>query len=141
MEWFYFIVIAIAIIILILLLAYIGISMSTNPKGISTEFPPIKNSCPDLWTADPDTDNKCIIPVKPDNTYDTTRNVGTATDFSHADTNTHGFSAYTEGYPAAINFNDPGWAGEGKTTDCTKKDWANANQISWDGISNYNTCK
>ena len=149
MEWFYFIVIAIAIIILILLLAYIGISMSTNPKGISTEFPPVKNSCPDLWRADPATDNTCIIPVNSDNSYDTTRNVGTAvigtnTDFSDADTNTHGFSAYTEGTegsPAGINFNDPGWAGEGKTTDCAKKDWANTNQISWDGISNYNTCK
>lgn len=141
MEWFYFIVIAIAIIILILLLAYIGISMSTNPKGISTEFPPVKNSCPDLWRADPATDNTCIIPVNSDNSYDTTRNVGTNTDFSHEDNKTHGFIPYTSTEAAAINFNDPGWAGEGKTTDCAKKEWANTNGISWDGISNYNTCK
>jgi hypothetical protein len=147
MEWFYFIVIAIAIIILILLLAYIGISMGTNSTGISTQFPPIKNSCPDLWKADPDADNTCIIPVNNDNTeYDTTRNVGTAImgdatkDFSHADTKTHGFIPYTSTEAAAINFNDAGWAGEGKTTDCAKKEWANTNQISWDGISNFNQC-
>ena len=147
MEWFYFIVIAIAIIILILLLAYIGISMGTNSKGISTQFPPIKNSCPDLWKADPDAANTCIIPVNNNNTeYDTTRNVGTAImgdatkDFSHADTKTHGFIPYTSTEAAAINFNDAGWAGEGKTTDCAKKEWANTNQVSWDGISNFNQC-
>ena len=66
MEWFYFITIAIAIILLIVVLTFIGTSMVGNKKGSNPDevFPPIKNTCPDLWSSEIDGDGKvwCKVP-------------------------------------------------------------------------------
>ena len=143
MEGFYFIVIVIAIIMLILLLAYIGTRMTGARAGTDTMFPPVKNTCPDLWTADPD--GNCIIPANAAGTLDENKNIGDLNDYNPdtcVDNNTciNGYSPMTGASPANINFNDISWDSMGMNSDCAKSSWANTHGIHWDGISNYNQC-
>jgi hypothetical protein len=158
MEGFYFIVIVIAIIMLILLLAYIGTRMTGSGKGSGTMFPPVKNTCPDLWTAD--SNGNCIIPVNAGvgaigstGPFDVNKNIGTLNKLETdgtiiydpatcavAGTCINGYSEAIAGTPANIDFNDTTWEAEGKSSDCAKSSWANTHGIHWDGISNYNQC-
>jgi hypothetical protein len=129
MEWFYFITIAIAIILLICMLTFIGMRMAGNKKGSNTDdaFPPIKNTCPDLWASEID-DGKvwCKVPAAD------AANVG----------NLRGSITTLEAIPgyadrdgvASANFQDS------DIGDCAKKTWASTNNITWDGITNYNQC-
>jgi hypothetical protein len=157
MEGFYFIVIVIAIIMLILLLAYIGTQMTGPRTGTDTLFPPVKNTCPDLWTAD--STGKCIIPANVNGTagstgpFDVNKNIGTLNKLESdgtsiydpatcvvAGTCINGYSEAIAGTPANIDFNDTTWEAEGKSSDCAKLSWAKTHSIHWDGISNYNQC-
>jgi len=157
MEGFYFIVIVIAIIMLILLLAYIGIRMTGPRTGTDTIFPPVKNTCPDLWTAD--STGKCIIPanatgeVGSTGPFDVNKNIGSLNKLepdgtiiydpatcANAGTCINGYSPAIGGTPANIDFNDTTWEAEGKISDCAKSVWAIEKGIHWDGISNYNQC-
>jgi len=152
MEWFYFIVIAIAIIMLILLLAYIGTRMTGDRPESDTIFPPVKNTCPDLWKAD--ASGKCIIPTDSSGAFDEKQNVGTvasllgsATYDTTCLTNgtcVPGYTASTgsgtSSVPATIDFNEESWGGQGMSSDCAKSTWVNTNAILWDGVSNYNQC-
>jgi len=133
METFYIIVITVAIICLILTLTVIGIILSSQKTDVV--FPPTKNTCPDYWTAQPNTDgtteNKCI----PNNDL----NVGTYSN-TVSMLATLRDSGYGNG--TSVDFGDPDWATNYNTTsECALKSWANKNDISWDGISNYNGCK
>ncbi len=138
MEWFYFAVIVVAIILLIIMLAYIGTRMvSDRRSGVSSSvFPPVKNTCPDLWESTISGNTvSCKIPAASAN------NVG---------------DLYTNGKSDAANFDIGMVSGSvenrtltfstnsentsGMTGDCAKKKWANMHGISWDGISNYNQC-
>ena len=54
MEWFYLTVLSIAILLLIIMLTFIGTRIGKNEKSDNTSndvFPPVQNSCPDLWQA------------------------------------------------------------------------------------------
>jgi hypothetical protein len=114
MDTFYIIVLSVAVCLLILLLTFIGIKMAYNRRSSTDEknrFPPKYSTCPDHWTAD--TDGKC--------TPSGSLNVGSFTGLS-------------------ININDSDWGTAGVTKSCALKKWAAKNDISWDGISNFNAC-
>ena len=130
MEWFYFITIVIAIVLLIITLTFIGTRMAGSKKGNDKAFPPVKNSCPDLWEADVDDDNKtwCKVPES--------SNKGNITDY----TTVPGYST-RNGTGQWVNFNSDDWNTGSGTTECAKTNWARANSISWDGVSNYNQCE
>lgn len=135
MEWFYFITIVIAIILLIGALTFIGMRMSSAKVEVgdnSTVFPPIKNSCPDLWESEKDGNRTwCKIP-----------NEGTANRGTLETDNLSNILGYSERNGEHwVNFNHADWETDGVgTSDCIKKDWAGMNGVSWDGITNYNQC-
>ena len=138
MEWFYFVVIVVAIILLIIMLAYIGTRMAGDSRsgGGSSVFPPVKNTCPDLWESTISGNMvSCKIPASSGS------NVG---------------DLYTNGQSDALNFDIGTVSGPianrtvtfsantentlGTSGDCAKKKWATTHGILWDGISNYNQC-
>lgn len=136
MEWFYFITIAIAIILLIVVLTFIGSRMIGNKKGGNTDtgYPPITSTCPDLWESYVDDDNKvwCKVPE-----YDTS-NIGSLRPSRTADI------VQNTTYPKVKN-DSTGTIQLADMMDseipmCSKKGWANMNNIAWDGVSNYNQC-
>ena len=140
MEWFYFITIAIAIILLIVVLTFIGSRMVGNKKGGNTDdaFPPITNTCPDLWESYTDENKKtwCKVPE-----YGTS-NIGSLR------TNNDTSIVESDKYPAIVNEDKDSsgtssdWADiqDNEIPICSKKGWANMNGIAWDGVSNYNQC-
>jgi hypothetical protein len=123
MESFYIIVIIIASIFLVLLLGYIGVSLAKPGTSITT-YPPINNTCPDLWVVDKN--QNCVIPTNGNN-------LGTFSASVASSLNTPGLVGTT------INPNDPAWS-TGSSAVCSKKLWANTYNIQWDGITNYNSC-
>lgn len=140
MEWFYFITIAIAIILLIVVLTFIGTRMVGNKKGGNTDaaYPPITNTCPDLWESHMDENKKiwCKVPK-----YGTS-NIGSLRPSRSADI------VQSDKYPKIVKENKDGtvnndWADiqDNEIPICSKKGWANMNNIAWDGISNYNQCE
>jgi hypothetical protein len=133
METFYIIVLTIAGIFLILILTFVGILFTA--KNNSVIYPPIQNKCPDYWT---DAGNSgCTI---------SDLNVGTLkTANGYKMTDSRGTDGvYTPGYDSTnkkVNFADTRWESDFyKTSRCALKQWANANKIVWDGVSNYNGC-
>ncbi len=124
MDIFYVIVPSIAIIILILILTYIGIQM-VNKKTASGQnvFPPQYSNCPDYWQLN--NDKKCVVPQPG------ARNSISATSLSNSPPS--GYDGST------IDFNNSGWAATGNPI-CKQKMWANSNNVTWDGVSNYNGC-
>ena len=157
MPSFYFIAIGIAVVVLILCLTLVGLLMSYQDDSVS--YPPTANVCPDNWT--PNVSNKnngvstCNLPTP------TSRNVGTIFSSSEKDNGSY-FTAATYGLyniagkaykptpetatagfavdarqPGNVNidFTNPQWGGI-----CGKKKWAQMYNISWDGVSNYNSC-
>jgi hypothetical protein len=140
MEWFYFITIAIAIILLIVVLTFIGTRMVGNKKGGNTDaaYPPITNTCPDLWESHMDENKKiwCKVPE-----YGTS-NIGSLRQSSSADI------VQNDTYPKIENGDKDSSGARSDWADmqdsdipiCSKKGWANMNNIAWDGVSNYNQC-
>jgi len=139
------IVLAIAVLFLIIMLTYIGILMRYTDTKVA--FPPIENDCPDYWVLASD-GKSCTIP-----TYDQ-KNAGSlyTSDGDVADSNadiditndTNSFPTKTPGYDSTnnrIDFTNDAWAGsKGLTSTCAKQYWANNWKITWDGITNANTC-
>jgi hypothetical protein len=135
MEWFYFIVIVIAIVLLIVMLTFVGSKMvdDRNKGNSDTIFPPVKNTCPDLWEATENSSNDilCKVPTDPK------KNVGLLTSNTKF-TETPGNST-DDNNNQFIDFSDSGWETSG-SAECAQKAWANNNNILWDGTSNYNSC-
>ena len=134
MEFFYMIVLAIAVLFLIIMLTYIGILMRYTDTKVA--FPPIENDCPDYWVLASD-GKSCTIP-----TYDQ-KNAGTLYSNDN-DVNDIDITTKTPGYDSGnnkIDFTNNDWGGSnGLTSTCAKKEWANNWKITWDGITNTNTC-
>jgi hypothetical protein len=95
----------------------------------SVAYPPIANICPDYWQYDNDL---CIIPTDNRNIGSFSKNVGNSLAKPTGDKMPPGYNTYYNG----INFNDPGWSLVTSTAFCTKQNWANINNIWWDGITN-----
>ena len=125
MEIFYLIVLVIATAILILILTFVGLIMQRGKKNLV--YPPMANTCPDNWTVL--ADGSCNIPT----TTSSNSNLG-----NNPITWPSGFTP-----PPVGNFdpNDSKWTTSGKTAVCAQNAWANQNNILWDGVSNYNSCK
>ena len=145
MEFFYMIVLAIAVLFLIIMLTYIGILMRYTDTKVA--FPPIENDCPDYWVLASD-GKSCTIPTNDQ------KNAGTlyTSDDDIADSkadidittnDTDSFPTKTPGYDSGnnrIDFTNDDWSSQGMTSTCAKKFWANNWKITWDGITNTNTC-
>jgi len=134
MEWFYFITIVIAIILLICALAFIGMRMNTTKVAgdDGNIFPPIKNSCPDLWKSEKDGDTTwCKVPNEGTINRGNLETEKIVDIIGYQERNTEHW----------INFNHADWEADGVGSgDCIKKNWAGMNGISWDGYTNYNQC-
>ena len=131
MDSFQITVLIIAAVLLILIFTTIGIL--TKYSTVQQVYPPVANNCPDFWTVK--NDESCGLPSYTAKNYVNGDNL--------TENNTGGSGIYTPGYSTSaksINFSDPNWGSLGKTALCAKKDWANKNEISWDGVSNYNSC-
>ena len=165
MEFFYMIVLAIAVLFLIIMLTYIGILMRYTDTKVA--FPPIENDCPDYWVLASD-GKSCTIPTYDQkNAGKLYTSVGEKTDIdikydttytpekdSVTEKSTYTFPTYTPGLAyttntdtnirelgSTIDFTNDAWAGSsGMTSTCAKKKWANNWGITWDGITNTNTC-
>jgi len=119
---FYTIVSIITIVFLIILLSLYGVYYNTM---MIKPFPETQDMCPKLWTTD--SSGNCIN----QNLADTSFNRLTS------------FPSNTPGLVSdGFNPNDLKWeAYDGaKNAICGKQKWANTNNISWNGISNYNSC-
>lgn len=119
---FYTIVTIVALVILIILLTLFGVyfrQISEKP------FPETQSLCPKNWNID--NNGNCIKPPSGSVNYLTT-----------IPTNTPGYLTGGNGF----NTNDPKWENYlgAKNAICGKQRWTNANQLSWDGVSNYNSC-
>jgi hypothetical protein len=147
MELFYIIVTVVAIILLILILTIIGVAMKYQDKA--TVFPPVANDCPDFWTISSD-GKSCTIPSNDKKNigslYDTNNSIQMKSTINDTN-NTYTFPTYTPGTngnstsgASTINFTDDGWSAQGQTAICAKKKWAVNWGISWDGVTNYNSC-
>lgn len=167
MEFFYMIVLAIAVLFLIIMLTYIGILMRYTDTKVA--FPPIENDCPDYWVLASD-GISCTIPLATEKNAgklytsdggitDTNIDIKYATSYTSeldnvtADTK-YTFPTYTPGLAyttnttnnkrtlgSTIDFTNDAWAGSGGlSSTCAKKKWADNWGITWDGITNTNTC-
>ena len=123
MESFYLIVLSIATIILIISLATIGMLMDQGNKA--GPFPPISLKCPDGWTETSATDATngdtytCTVPLRLSKDLVASEGI-TVTN--------------TAGTNNKLSYNDK------TTTMCQKYKFATDNILTWDGVSNYNSC-
>jgi hypothetical protein len=138
MDTFQITVLLVAAVLLIAIFTTIGIL--TKYSTFDKAYPPMANTCPDYWVADPN--GNCTVPATPSSPNVGIVYSGNSINLSTDKTDTG--KIYTPGYASdkgTINFNDSLWGSMGKTTLCAKKDWATKNNIVWDGVSNYNSCK
>jgi hypothetical protein len=120
---FYTIVTIIATILLIISLSIVGVILSRRQN--TKEFPEYQNMCPDFWSLDSSGNTIC----KPTNDVNTPmpnmlqldNHVGVVKDSSNN--------------IVSVNIDDTNWA-----TLCEKSSWAKKYNISWDGVTNNNSC-
>ena len=130
MEQFYVIVMTTVVVLLIVTLTYIGVYV-INDDDKSVTFPPVETQCPDYWEAIQETEPANTDTGDAAYTYVKCKPVS---DVNTGNRQASGEHAYTSD---AVDFYSK------KTkykTICDKKNWANLNGISWDGVSNYNKC-
>lgn len=129
MDWFYIIVLTIAVILLILILTSVGLLMKNGKSSLV--FPPNANSCPDGWSVTTITGVSGEVCQMPSSVP------ATAYASSAVPAGTYNLS----GSIKTLNFDPSLWGGfGGKTAMCAQTYWANSNNISWDGVSNFNSC-
>jgi hypothetical protein len=127
MDKFYIIVLSIFAFFLILILTIIGRTVVS--ENSTQQFPPVLSKCPDYWDISGDI---CINPpIKnglPGLNGKLMTNCGGSYDRYHDDANCN------------IKPTDTKWSNNNLTPTCNHKNWANMNNIMWDGVSNYNSC-
>ncbi len=142
MDSFQIIVLIVATVLLIIIFATMGI-VTKYYSSENAVFPPIANTCPDLWKVD--STGNCEIPLA---TSDNTNKGGLYTASTGSSPSiilsTEAANAnYTPGYGGTkINFSDnAAWGYGGKSAICNKNAWAKKYGIAWDGVSNVIGCK
>jgi len=156
METFYVIVMSIATIVLILALVLMGILMTSKGGKKDASFPPFVNSCPDYWKpVDNDISGNCYIPsYKPNgvstNTGTLYKNVTTANGaketkiegntIPNGNKTTPGYKYVDVSGNSTIDFSDLRWKSIAGSSICAQRAWANAYNVVWDGVTNYNSC-
>lgn len=143
MDSFYWTVLVIAIIALIGALTYVGVLM-TYYTNQDTTYPPVASSCPDFWAVSPANQNVCVIPSGDAAGIKNVGTIYTATTDATSDVTTYALQLTTDNTPGfdgstGIDFSDAQW-GVGNGALCKKSSWANQNGLTWDGVSNYNSC-
>jgi hypothetical protein len=118
---FYTIISIVALVLFIILLTLYGLY---HKKINDRPFPETQDICPKNWKM---INGNCMNPQANESNY-----------LSYIPTNTPGYLATGNGFnPSDINWESYSGA---KNSICGKQKWANANKISWDGVSNYNSC-
>lgn len=165
MDPFFMYVSITALVILILILVLVGVSLTKLQS--QDLYPPTQNACPDYWDVSSNP-AYCGIPVNASmkNTGNIVRtsndpngqkvndafnqNIGlcsTGTGFGCKSGGTYlelgaAPSANTVNFQYAKLNNNTSWSTlyPGISERCAKKSWANAMNITWDGVTNYNGC-
>lgn len=122
---FYIIITIVTLLILIICLTLFGLYYNAIRNR---PFPETQEICPKFWKFD--NSGNCIKPTSTDTSFN---NLISIPD------DTPGLITISKN---GFNSNDVKWASykSAKNSICGKKKWADANNISWDGISNYNSC-
>jgi hypothetical protein len=132
MESFYIITMIVASVILVLILTFVGILLNSTKTDLV--FPPNANTCPDYYTYD---GSYCTINSNINTgSYKTTDSSGNSTSKFSTDTLV---APYTSN-DTYFNPSNNSWTSTGLSKICAQKQWANTNNIMWDGVSNYNSC-
>ena len=118
MESFHITVLTVATIIFIIALTTIGVLMQKGSKGGT--FPPFASNCPDGWNE----------------TSSVNSSTGVATYTCTPPTTPSPLLKPSDGLTGTINVT----YNESTTSICDKKKWTSANNVIWDGVSNYNGC-
>jgi hypothetical protein len=139
MELFYTVVLSIAVIMLILLLVLFG--LMNRMKQTKQSFPPTQNDCPDYWTK---TVNSSGVNVCKAGNVNVGSGFSSITGSKNANGSMSIFNSNTglvDATEQTIAFSDAKW-GEyySASNQCALKSWTNANNINWDGVSNFNGC-
>ena len=133
MESFYRIVLLVALVSLVIFLTFIGLMMR-NDSNISI-FPPQSSACPDYWVGD--ASGNCFMPQQKSFTDKTiVLNTGKANSSILSDKTLAPYSLDGQSFSTTNTL----WSSKGETIICAQKNWANNNNIVWDGVSNYNKC-
>jgi hypothetical protein len=127
MQFFHIAVLGVSSIILLIVLIYIGISLYNAKKN--TVFPPTQNTCPDGWMFN--SRGMCQMPAS--------GNVGAIT--TSGDTTATSNLIKSNGVWGIMPESTDWVSKTGKTAICAKHAWANKYGVTWDGVSNYNSCK
>ena len=129
---FYSIVIIVALVLLIIALLIYGLAYkSINPIN----YPESQDSCPTLWKSN--SSGYCTMPTTSEcscsSTLTTRQCNSQCNKVTTLPSNTPGISGTT------FDPTNSGWAtySGAKNAICGKKKWATANNIQWNGISNY----
>jgi len=160
METFHWIVMGIALFFLIIILVLVGLMMRRNMSN-KIKFPPVQQTCPDLWVNDGSGncyyidnnggsgfvntttelsykgDKAFPVYVKSKNAWKDS--AGNPKSPSFVGSNPPSFILPTQNY-AVFNPNDTLWSKNGVNPLCQQKKFANNNNIYWDGVSNSNQC-
>jgi hypothetical protein len=121
----------VVLMVFVTVLIWMLTSIAYSLNSIQSSFTYTSNTCPDYWKYDNSTGNGlCVIPVNGKNTGLFKTNGLDITKLPAYNANL-----------GAIDFNSPEWKKTGKTELCSKKDWANSNNIVWDGVTNNSTTK
>lgn len=163
MDPFYKYVAIGALVLLILILTVIGVAMSKMQS--TAPFPPTQNACPDYWDVSSNP-QYCGAPIQGaknigsivmnGNKIDETKeiNIGMCkidNKFGCSGSgNTHlmsydGTTAINNGggkYHYVQLNNNSKWTSmfPGKSERCAQKQWASTLNVTWDGVTNYNSC-
>ena len=133
MESFYRIVLLIALVSLVIFITFTGFLMRNDSN--TSIFPPNSSVCPDYWVGD--AKGNCFMPKQKSFTDKTILlNTGKANSSILSDKTVAPYSLDGQSFSATNSL----WSSKGESTICAQKNWANNNNIVWDGVSNYNKC-
>jgi len=162
MNPFYMYVSIVALVLLIIVLIIVGVGMTSLHK--QDVFPPMQNACPDYWdvSSNPVYCGAPVLSTQRNRGYLVTDANGIVlTDKQNIGLCTAGTTAFgcvnSNDKPLLdlqkkeesrdfqymkLNNNSTAWGKmyPGKSERCAQKSWAQAMNISWDGVSNYNAC-
>lgn len=128
MDSFYTIILIVAAITLIIFLTVFGLLIQKTPTNAI--YPPSSLTCPDYWSLTSDSDGTEIC--KPHPSLNTGKDISTD--------NTPGLQVSGEN-TGSINFTDASWSSKFMSnTKCAHHKWSLLHDITWDGVSNYNSC-
>lgn len=132
MDSFYDTILLVALVLLILGLVYSGYILY-HYKDAGENWPKSKSACPDSWIETGKDENgkqTCMIGYE-------TKNTG-KNDFVSSDPSNTTYSKIGE--QSIYTYDSSGKFIFEPLSECDLKVWADLNDITWDGVTNYNNC-